>query len=91
MAKNTVVSARRRRGILRGRLTCIERDIIILEGKAELTHRDRRMVERLLEQLKDNDSSFEQRHLQVLNFIQEEDQETLSQERLCSTSTSLEW
>ena len=33
-----------------------------------------------MEQLKDNDSNFEQRHLEVLSFIQEEDQETLTQE-----------
>ena len=60
-------------------LTCIERDIATLEGIEKLTLQDRRMVECLLEQLKDNDSSFEQRHLEVLNFIEEEDQETLSQ------------
>ena len=80
MAENMVVSARRHRGILRGRLTLIEKDITILEGKVELTHQDRWKVERILEQLKDNDSSFELRHLEVLNFIQEEDEETLSQE-----------
>ena len=66
--------------MLRGRLTRIERDIATLEGKEELTHQDRRKVERLLKQLKDNDSNFEQRHLEVLSFIQEEDQETLTQE-----------
>ena len=82
MAVNTVVSARRRRGMLRGRLTRIERDIATLEGKEDLTHQDRRKVERLLEQLKDNDSNFEQRHLEVLSFIQEEDQETLTQEEV---------
>ena len=80
MAENTVVSARRRRGILRGRLTCIERDTVALEGKAELTHQDGRKVERLLDQLKENDSSFELRHLEVLNFIEAEDEETLAQE-----------
>ena len=62
MTENTPVSARRRRGILCGRLTRIERDIANLEGKEELTLQDRRKVERLLEQLKDNDSNFEQRH-----------------------------
>ena len=66
--------------MLRGRLTRIERDIATLEGKEELILQDRHKVEHLLDQLKENDSSFEQRHLEVLNFIQEEDQETLSQE-----------
>ena len=49
MAENTVVSARRRLGMLCGRLTRIEKDIAILEGNEELTLRDRRKVERLLE------------------------------------------
>ena len=80
MAELTVVSARRRRGIVRGRLTRIGKDIAVLEGQEELTFDDRRMVERLLEQLKDNDSTFEQRHVEVLNFIEEEDQEALNQE-----------
>ena len=80
MAENTVRSARRRRGILRRRLTRIERDITTLEGTEELTLDDRRMVEHLLEQFKDNDSTFEQRHIEILNFIEEEDQEALNQE-----------
>ena len=66
--------------MLRGRITRIERDIATFRRQGRTTLKDRRNVERLLEQLKDNDSSFEQRHLEVLNFIQAEDQETLSQE-----------
>ena len=80
MAENTVGSARRRRGILRGRLTRIERNIATLEDKTELTHQDGRKVEHLLDQLKENDSSFEQRHLEVLNFVDADDQDTLTQE-----------
>ena len=80
MAELTAVNARRRRGIVRGRLTRIGKDIAILEGQEEFTPDDRRVVEHLLEQLKDNDSIFEQRHMEVLNFIEEEDQEALSQE-----------
>ena len=65
---------------MRGRLTRIGKDIAVLECQEELTFDDRRMVEHLLEQLKDNDSTFEQRHVEVLNFIEEEDQEALNQE-----------
>ena len=74
------MSVRRRRGIKRGRLTRIERDIASLERKEELAHQDQRKVERLLEQLKDNDANFETRHLEVLDLIEGEDEDTLKQE-----------
>ena len=80
LTENTIVSARRCRGILRGRLTRIEQDIANLEDKEELALQDRHKVERLLEQINDNDTNFEQRSLEVLNFIEEEDQDTLSQD-----------
>ena len=77
---DNIASVRRRRGIIRGRLTRIERDIASLETKEELAHRDQRKVERLLEQLKDNDANFETRHLEVLDLIDEGDKDTLKQE-----------
>ena len=77
---DNIASARRRRGILRGRLTRIERDIAKLEAKEELAQQDQRKAERLMEQLKDNDTEFEQRHLEVLNFVKEDDQDTVDQE-----------
>ena len=80
MSERTIASARRRRGILRGRLTRIERDIANLEEKEGLAHQDQRKIERLMEQIKENDGEFEQRHLDVLNFIEEEDADTLNKE-----------
>ena len=65
---------------MRGRLTRIERDIAKLEVKEELAQQDQRKAERLKEQIKDNDPEFEQRHLEVLNFIKEHDQDTVDQE-----------
>ena len=80
MSEKTIASARRRRGILRGRLTRIGRDIAKLEEKEELGHQDQRKVERLMEQVKENDAEFEQRHLDVIDFIEEEDADTLTRE-----------
>ena len=82
MTENTKVhvSAKRCRGILCGHLTRIEQDIAKLEIKEELILQDQRKVERLLEQIKDNDTDFEQRHSEVLNFISEEEQDALKQE-----------
>ena len=77
---DNITSVRRRRGIIRGRLTRIERDIADLEHKEELADQDQRKVERLLEQIKDNDASFETRHLEVLDLIKEDDEDTLKQE-----------
>ena len=41
---------------------------------------DQRKIKRLMEQIKEDEKEFEQRHLEVLNFIKEEDQETLHAE-----------
>ena len=67
---------------MRGCLTRIERDIARLESKEELVHQYQRKVERLLEQLKENslDANFETRHLEVLDLIELEDEDTLKQE-----------
>ena len=79
MAEN-IVSARRHRGILRGHLTRIEEDIASLERKEELSQQNQHKVDCLLEQAKDNDGTFETHHLEVLDLIEEEDQDTLKQE-----------
>ena len=59
MSEGTIASASRRRGILRRRLTRIERDIANLEEKEGLAHQDQSKVERLMEQIKENDAEFE--------------------------------
>ena len=66
---DTIASARRRRGTVRGRLTRTEWDIEKLEEKETLSPADRRKVKRLKDQVKENDREFEQRHIEVLNFI----------------------
>jgi len=65
---------------MRARLTRVERDIATLEGKESLEPSDQRKVKRLKEQVKEIDRDFEQRHLEVLNFIESEDQTTLDSE-----------
>ena len=41
---------------------------------------DERKIKRLLEQVKDDDKKFQERHLDVLNHISDEDQEALDAE-----------
>ena len=65
---------------MRTRLTKIERDISTLEEKESLAPPDQRKVKRLKEQVKEIDWDFEQRHLEVLNFIESEDRTTLDSE-----------
>ena len=65
---------------MRARLTRIEPDITTLEGKESLAPPDQRKVSRLKEQVKEIDRDFEQRHLEVLNFIESEDRTTLDSE-----------
>ena len=77
---DNVVTVRKRRGKVRGRLTRIEREIVDLERKDELNDQDQCKVDRLITQIKDNDSEFKQRHLEVLNFVTEEDDDTLQRE-----------
>ena len=77
---DAIASARRRRGTVRGHLTRIERDIEKLEEKETLSPSDRRKVKRLKDQVKENDREFEQRHIEVLDFIESEDQTTLNDE-----------
>ena len=59
---DTIVAARRCHGMLRGRLTRIEREIADVEKKEELIDQDQCKIERLIKQIQDNDADFEQRH-----------------------------
>ena len=84
MSETTVRTARRRRGAVRARLTRVEKDIAKLEGKTELVPSDQRKIKRLMEQVKEDDKEFEERHLEVLNFIDEGDQDSLEGEESVS-------
>ena len=77
---DTIGNSRRRRGAMRARLTRIERDIATLEEKESLAPLDQRKVKRLKEQVEEIDRDFEQRHVEVLNFIESEDRTTLDSE-----------
>ena len=77
---DTIATVRRRRGTVRGRLTRIERDISSLEEKETLTPSERRKIMRLNDQVKEHDQEFEKRHMEVLDFIEEEDQVALNSE-----------
>ena len=77
---DTIANVRRRRGTVRGRLTRIERDISSLEEKETLTPSERRKIKRLKDQVKEHDQEFERRHMEVLDFIEEEDQTALDAE-----------
>ena len=84
MSATAIKTARRRRGAVRARLNRVERDIAKLEGKSELAASDQRKIKRLLEQVKADDKEFEQRHLEVLDLIDDEDQESLDvEESVC--------
>ena len=69
---------------MRGRLTRVEKEIAKLEGKRTLGPSEQRKIKRLLEQVREDDTEFEQRHLEVLDFIKEEDQEALDAEETVS-------
>ena len=77
MSEVTISTARRLRGAVRSRLTSIQKAIAKLESKMTLGSNDQRRIRRLLEQVKVDDRELEERHLEVLNFIEEEDRETL--------------
>ena len=77
---DTIANVRRRRGTVRGRLTRIERDISSLEDKETLTPSEQRKIKRLKDQVEEHDQEFEKRHMEVLDFIEEEDQAALDSE-----------
>ena len=51
-----------------------------MEGKKTLGPSDKRKIDHLLEQVKNNDKEFEKCHLEVINYIKEEDQDNLDAE-----------
>ena len=65
---------------MQGRLTRVERDINKLDSKSLLGPSDQRTIKRLLEQLKEDDRKFEEHHLDVLNFLKEEDKDAIDAE-----------
>ena len=74
---DTIENVRRRRGTVSGRLTRIEQDISSLEEKETLTDSERRKVKRLMDQVKEHYLEFEKRHMEVLDFIEQDDQTAL--------------
>ena len=75
-----IANVRRRRGTVRGRLTRIERGISSLEDKETLTPSKQRKIKRFKDQVKEHDQEFKKRHMEVLDFIKEENQATLDSE-----------
>ena len=59
----------------------MEKDIGKLEEKEKLTPSDGKKIERLKELAKEHDREFEERHVEVLNFIDAEDTATLESEQ----------
>ena len=51
-----------------------------MEEKETLTPSERKRIVRLKDQVKEHDQEFEKRHMEVLDFIEEEDQSTLDAE-----------
>ena len=65
---------------MRTRLTRMEKDIGKLEEKEELISSDKGKIIRLKELVKEYDREFEERHVEVLNFIVSEDTAALESE-----------
>ena len=53
-----------------------------MEDKETLRPSDKRKIKHLLKQVKSDDKELEERHLEVLNHIKEEDQEALDAEEV---------
>ena len=80
MSETAIKTARRRQGAVRARLTRVERDIAKLEGKSKLAASGQRKIKRLLEQVKEVDKEFQQRHLEVLDQESLDDEESVCDE-----------
>ena len=65
---------------MHARLTRMEKDIGKLEDKKEVTPSDGKKIRRLKELAKEHNCEFEERHIQVLNFIRAEDTAALESE-----------
>ena len=70
-----------------GRLTWIEWDIVKLEDKERLIPSDKRKIKRKKEQAKEHDCDFEQRYVDILNFIEAEDKAVLNSKKPSLMST----
>ena len=80
---DTIAGARRRRGTVRARLTRTEKDVGKLEEKVVRegsTPADLRKIKRLKELAKEHDRDYEERHVEVLNYIEAEDTAALDAE-----------
>ena len=58
-----------------------------MDEKETITPSERKGIVRLKDQVKKHDQEFEKRHMEVLDFIEEEDQTTLDAEEKSSMST----
>ena len=92
---DTIRNAKRPRGLTLAHIIWIQWDIATLDCKDSLGPPDQRKVNRLREQLKEIDRVFEERHLEVLNFIKGywvslEAEETIFDEHMNSVSDLLE-
>ena len=72
---------------MHGRLTHIGWDISSLEAKEMLTPSDQQKIISLKDQVKEHNQEFKKRHMEVLDFIEEEDQTALDAEEKSSMST----
>ena len=83
MSEAEIRAARSRRGMVRSRLTRVDKDIEKLQEKvqaADLESSDQRKIKRLIEQVNEYDKEFEQRHLEVMDLLDGTDQETMEAE-----------
>ena len=83
MTEAELISARRHRGTVRSRLTKVEKDVIQLEQKvqdSDLESCDQKKIKRLREEVIKYDRDFEERHLEVLDSIDESAEDTLEAE-----------
>ena len=77
---DTIGCARRHHGTNGSHLTQIERDIGKLDEKEGRTPSDEQKIKCLKELANEHDRDFEQRHVQVLNFIKADDKTALDLE-----------
>ena len=84
---DTIASAKKRRGRVRAHLTRMEKDSGKLEEKEELTPLNGKKIRRLKELAKEHDREFEERHVEVLNFIEAEDTAALESEKAVLMNT----
>ena len=81
MSEVTIATARRHCGDVCIRRTRIGKGIARLEGMM-LGPNDQWRMKHFLKHIKEDDRQFEERHLKVLNFIDEEDHETQEQKKV---------